>query len=257
MNNFLFFLQKERRCPTGVRWHKKVKKVNDSIIDLDKAVKGEHVEYNVQTPVVDLDVEHYWNEFIKSFGVENPVEIPPQSRGVEVEDLDEPQELKLRRLLTPKTILEVKSQKLSLFNVRFYNHLYVLVVTTISNLAQTIKKEITGLLRPVKPFVEYACGDKIENLKKHLNVKTGRGILTVSDLIQCSVCRALNEVQLRKIFDNGSTVKVNIIDVTIVGSFGDLLVSDELEEIIKALEPLKRFSVGFDLEFKKCEFCSK
>lgn len=259
MNNFPFL--SERRVTVGVRWYKrveKVKKVESSVVDLDKVKNFENFGNDVQTPVEDLDAFNYWKNIKEGLGVKEVVETPYYLKGVEVEDLDEPQELKFQRLLKPKPVAEFKSsEKISkLFEVTFYNHFYILIVTTILGLAKTIKKDVVEALKPVQSLIEYVCG-KFENLKSCLKVKTVNRVLTVSDLMSCLLCRTLNGVQLKTIFQDSLTVKVDVVDVTIVGSFGDLLLLDELKEIIKALEPLKRFSVGHGLEFKKCEFCSK
>lgn len=239
----------------GVRWKKveKVKKV-DSSIDLDKVKKDVESFDNVRL-VEDLDAFQYWKNFKESLGVE-PIETPHYLKGIEVEDLDEPQEVKFQKLLQPRLVAQFQSSEKisSLFDVAcFATSLYVLIVTKISISLKALKKEIVQLLEPVEELIKKICGFELEQLKKTIRIKIQEQVLTVSEVLPCLTCRELNKVQVDRIFKSGSTVKVKVIEVEIRGDFGEFIV--DATQVADVLKSLKKFSISNELKFERCKFC--
>lgn len=242
----------------AVSWKRveKVKKVNDSIVDLDKVKGVGNFENNVQGPVEDLDAFNYWKNIKEGLGVKEYVETPYYLKGVEVEDLDEPPEVKFQKLLQPKPVAQFQSsEKISkLFEVvSFTNSLYVLIVTMVPISLKVLRKEIIQLLYPVEDMIEKICGVSLEQLKKMIRFGVKEQILTISEVLSCLTCRELNKVQIDRIFKSSSTTKVKVIEVEIRGDFGEF--ESLSEQVIRVLMPLEKFSLSNELKFEKCKFC--
>lgn len=222
----------------------KVKKFNDSIIDLTGSKEVEQVNCVQEIPIVDLS------------NVSSIEEVKTNLENLPVEDFTIPESLRLQKLLKPKLLKEFKSEKIPtvfLFKITYYWYLAVDLVSRHSISLEQLKREIIKLFEPIEPLIKNIC--RVSDLKKlKIQFEVKNMILTLSDVLTCLMCRELNKVKIEKIFNNGSTVKVQWVDVAI---FGDFDMFEEFEGlIVSTLEPLRKFSIVSELNFEKCKFCS-